>query len=185
MKLVSKRLSALVLLGTLGLGLPAVSAAKAESRKPGITADMKAETARREANKKVVLAFYDASVKLDFEAARQYVGDFYIEHDPEREDGLPGLKNAFDFNRRSGISQNIEHLLVVADGDLVAVYSTATTRLAGAPPGRMSAGQPAAAGTPTSGQSKPAQPKVPDLIGDIFRLRDGKIVEHWNAIYSD
>jgi predicted SnoaL-like aldol condensation-catalyzing enzyme len=154
----SKSVSA-VLLATLGLMMSTAHAADAASQASAASAKSNAEMAKREANKKTVLAFYDAIIKLDFEAARQYVGNIYIEHDPEREDGLPGLEKSLDFDRRHNSRKNMVHELVVADGDLVAVYSKST----------------AAGGAPA---------QEPNLVGDIFRLQDGKIVEHWNAIYT-
>jgi len=164
-----------VLLVALGLTLSTAQAADAVSKEPAASAQSNAEMAKREANKKTVLAFYDAIVNLDFKAARQYVGDLYIEHDPEREDGLPGLEKALDFDRRHNNRQNVVHEMVVADGDLVAVYSKSTAVVGGAPAGSPPPGGAAGAGAPAP---------HPNLVGDIFRLQDGKIVEHWNAIYT-
>ena len=179
----SKCVSA-VLLTALGLTLSTAQAANAVSRQSAASAEMNAEMANREANKKIVLAFYDATLKLDFEAARQYVGVLYIEHDPEREDGLPGLEKALDYDRRHNNRKSSVHELVVADGDLVAVYSKSTP-IVGAPPGVSPSSGPPAGGSPPGGAPGAGTPAPqPNLVGDIFRLQDGKIVEHWSAIYS-
>src|SRR5690606_4699276 len=45
------------------------------------------DTARLEANKKLVLEFYDAMIgRKDFEAGRKYMGDTYTQHAPYAED---------------------------------------------------------------------------------------------------
>jgi predicted SnoaL-like aldol condensation-catalyzing enzyme len=173
-----------VLLVALGLTLSTAQAGDAASKGSAASAKVNADMANREANKKTVLAFYDAAVKLDFEAARQYVGDLYIEHDPERQDGLQGLEKAMDFDRRHNNRKNMVHELVVADGDLVAVYSKSTA-IVGAPLAALSSsGSPAGGSPPSVAPAANAPAPQPDLVGDIFRLQDGKIVEHWNAIYS-
>lgn len=184
MRIAGKPVS-VALLAACGLTLQVWQAANAAdpastvSRSTAAAAELKAEMANREANKKVVLAFYAAIVKLSFEEARNYIGDYYIEHDPEREDGLSGLKKALDYDGRRGNRQTIVHELVVADGDLVAVYSRSTpimVRPAGLPPGGLAPG--------ATGSGPPGGEPQPNLVGDIFRLQNGKIVEHWNAIYK-
>lgn len=132
-----------------------------------------ADIAKRQANKEVVFSFYKAVARADFETARKYIGDYYIEHDPERQDGLPGLQKALDYNRRSRITMSIIHELVVADGDYVTLYShLARVR------------SPPAGAAPPGGGSSGGGPRPPNYtpVTDIFRLSEGKIVEHWNAV---
>jgi predicted SnoaL-like aldol condensation-catalyzing enzyme len=57
-----------------------------------------AADATGEANKKIVLAFYDAAlVKFDAELARQYLGDKYIQHNPTAPDGVEGVMGLIKF----------------------------------------------------------------------------------------
>lgn len=136
-----------------------------------------AETAKRQANKETVIAFYKAAARADFAAAQKYIGEYYVEHDPERYDGLPGLHKALDYNRRYRINLSVIHELIVADGDYVTLYSH-VARVRSPPAGAASAGGPGA-GPPGGGG--PPQLKY-NPVADIFRLVDGKIVEHWNAV---
>lgn len=144
-----------------------------------------ANEAKRAANKRTVLAFYDALVDLNFDEARKYVGNYYIEHDPEREDGLPGLRKALDYERRHGRFKDLAHKLIVADGDYVVLYSESHS----SPPPVGGAASTASSVTGVQSSSSPgnaaAAPRQPSLVGDIYRLDEsGKIVEHWNAIYT-
>jgi predicted SnoaL-like aldol condensation-catalyzing enzyme len=136
------------------------------------------DSAKRELNKKTVAAYYAAITRNDFAEAKKYLGDLYIEHDPEREDGVEGLRKALDYNDRHGSSAKILHSIVVAEGDYVVMYSESVPVMA-RPPGMPSSGQ-APAPVPAAATAE----REPDLTGDIFRLQSGKIVEHWNAIYK-
>lgn len=108
-----------------------------------------------EANKKTVLAFYDAAlVRLDADAARQYLGPRYIQHNPTAPDGAEGLAGLIKFLKEKFPQRVASIKRVIAEGDLVVlhVHSKAT---------------PEDRGT---------------AIVDIFRLESGKIVEHWDVL---
>ena len=110
---------------------------------------------KEEANKKTVLAFYDAAInQKDFEAASQYLGDKYIQHNPQAKDGPEGLKGYIAFLKEKFPQQHNEFKHVYADGDYVIVHVHSV--------------------------------QVPDTRGraiiDIFRLDNGKVVEHWDVI---
>ena len=141
-----------------------------------------ADSAKRELNKKAVAAYYAAIAMNDFGEARKYIGDYYIEHDPEREDGVTGLRKALDYNLRHGSTSNILRSIVVAEGDYVVMYSESLSVMA--PPPGMPSSTPPATPSPATAPAVAATVREPDLIGDIFRLQNGKIVEHWNAIYK-
>jgi predicted SnoaL-like aldol condensation-catalyzing enzyme len=107
-----------------------------------------------EANKKTVLEFYEAGLnKKDFEAASKYFGPKYIQHNPGAPDGADGFKSFLAFLRDKFPNSHSEIKKVFAEGDFVILHVHAVRE-----PG-------------TRGRA----------IVDIFRLEDGKIVEHWDV----
>jgi predicted SnoaL-like aldol condensation-catalyzing enzyme len=113
------------------------------------------ERAKLRRNKEMVLAFYDLLInKKDFNAAARYMGADYIQHNPTAATGVDGLRVWMtDFYRRlPDLRANVRR--VIAEGDLVALHVEGTNG-------------------PGLGGS---------ALVDIFRVRDGKIVEHWDVI---
>ena len=107
-----------------------------------------------EANKKTVLEFYEAGLnKKDFEAAAKYFGPKYIQHNPGAPDGIEGFKGFLAFLREKFPNSKSEIKRVFAEGDYVILHVHAVRE-----PG-------------TRGRA----------IVDIFRLDNGKIVEHWDV----
>ena len=107
-----------------------------------------------EANKKAVLEFYEAGLnKKDFEAAAKYFGPKYIQHNPGAPDGIEGFKTFVNFLKEKFPQSHSEIKKVFADGDHVILHVHAVRE-----PG-------------TRGRA----------IVDIFRLENGKIVEHWDV----
>ena len=110
-----------------------------------------AETA---ANKELVTAF----VKGVFEQHKvrefsdRYLADHYIQHNPWIGDGKAPFVSFFEQLFKDDPSAEYEVKRVIADGDLVAVHLRS-----------QQSGQPENAGF------------------DIFRVENGKIVEHWDA----
>jgi predicted SnoaL-like aldol condensation-catalyzing enzyme len=114
---------------------------------PALAADL-------EANKKVVLEFYEAGLnKKDFDAASKYLGPKYIQHNPGAPDGIEGFKTFVNFLKEKFPQSHSEIRRVFADGDHVILHVHAVRE-----PG-------------TRGRA----------IVDIFRLENGKIVEHWDV----
>ena len=112
------------------------------------------DAATAEANKKAVLEFYEAGLnKKDFEAAAKYFGPKYIQHNPGAPDGIEGFKAFLAFLREKFPNSKSEIKRVFAEGDFVILHVHAVRE-----PG-------------TRGRA----------IVDIFRLEDGKIVEHWDV----
>ena len=107
-------------------------------------------------NKKIVTSFY----KLAFtdhkavEAANRYIGDKYIQHNPRVPDGKQAFIDFFVPFFKQHPDQRGEIKQVIAEGDLVALHVHAKTDKADR--GR--------------------------AIVDIFRVENGKIVEHWDVI---
>jgi len=113
-----------------------------------------ARAADIEANKKTVLEFYEAGLnKKDFEAAAKYFGPKYIQHNPGAPDGIEGFKTFVNFLREKFPNSKSEIKKVFAEGDFVILHVHAVRE-----PG-------------TRGRA----------IVDIFRLENGKIVEHWDV----
>ena len=107
-----------------------------------------------EANKKAVVEFYDLALnKKDFDAASKFFGPKYIQHNPGAPDGIEGFKGFVNFLREKFPNSHSEIKKALADGDYVILHVHAVRE-----PG-------------TRGRA----------IVDIFRLENGKIVEHWDV----
>jgi predicted SnoaL-like aldol condensation-catalyzing enzyme len=119
----------------------------------GDSADQRA--AMEERNKEIVVAFYDAAINdKDFEKASAYLGDVYKQHNPMAADGPEGLKTFLEFARENLATFKVEFKRVLADGEFVIVHAHAKAN----PEDRGSA------------------------VMDIFRVEDGKVVEHWDVM---
>ena len=113
-----------------------------------------ADAEQMEANKKAVLEFYDLAInKKDFEAASKFIGPRYVQHNPRAADGPEGLKAFLAFLREKFPDSHSEFKRVFADGDYVIVHVH---------------------NVPTPGSRGNA-------IIDIFKLENGKVVEHWDV----
>jgi predicted SnoaL-like aldol condensation-catalyzing enzyme len=116
---------------------------------------MPAFAADLEANKKVVVDFYEKALnQKDFDAAAKYFGPRYTQHNPTGADGPQGLKNLVTFLKEKFPQSHNEIKRVIAEGDLVVLHVHSVRE-----PG-------------TRGRA----------IVDIFKVEDGKIVEHWDVI---
>jgi predicted SnoaL-like aldol condensation-catalyzing enzyme len=110
---------------------------------------------KEEANKKIVREFYEKALnQKDFAAASQYLGPKYVQHNPRAADGAEGLKSYLEFLKGKFPKSKSEIKRVFAEGDHVVLHVHAVRE-----PG-------------TKGQA----------IIDIFRVENGKIVEHWDVI---
>jgi predicted SnoaL-like aldol condensation-catalyzing enzyme len=113
-----------------------------------------AETAAEEANKKAVIEFYDKAInQKDFEAASKYFGPRYIQHNPTAPDGIEGFRGFLAFLREKFPNAHSEIKRAFATGDYVILHVHAVRE-----PGTRGA-----------------------AIVDIFRLENGKVVEHWDV----
>ena len=114
-----------------------------------------AQAQQLEANKRNVVEFYNQALnEKNFEAASKYLGARYIQHNPVAADGPEGLKSFIGFLRDKFPQSRSEIKRVFADGDFVIVHVHSVRE-----PG-------------TRGRA----------IIDIFRLENGKIVEHWDVV---
>lgn len=108
----------------------------------------------REANKRTVLAFYDAALRQsDFAAAAVHFGPHYIQHNPMIKDGIDGFRSFLHELKQQFPELRSDIKRVFADGDFVILHVHARRQ-----PGELGL-----------------------AIVDIFRLENGKIVEHWDV----
>jgi predicted SnoaL-like aldol condensation-catalyzing enzyme len=113
-----------------------------------------ADAAQMEANKKTVTEFYDAAInKKDFDAAAKFLGPRYTQHNPRAADGPEGLKAFLAFLRDKFPDYHSDIVRVFADGNYVILHVH---------------------NFPTPGSRGNA-------IIDIFKLENGKVVEHWDV----
>jgi predicted SnoaL-like aldol condensation-catalyzing enzyme len=114
-----------------------------------------ADAKQMEENKKIIAAFYDAALnQKDFDAASKYLGNRYTQHNPTAADGPEGLKAFIAFLKDKFPNNRSEIKRIFADGDYVIVHVHAVRE-----PG-------------TRGNA----------IIDIFKLENGKVVEHWDVV---
>jgi predicted SnoaL-like aldol condensation-catalyzing enzyme len=112
--------------------------------------------AHTDQNKETVRAFYELAFndKRPEEAIARYVGSKYIQHNPMAGDG-PGPFIEFVKAYTGQFPElNVDIKRVIAEGDLVVTHSLLKT-------------SPEDRGT---------------AAVDIFRLEDGKVVEHWDVL---
>jgi predicted SnoaL-like aldol condensation-catalyzing enzyme len=109
-----------------------------------------------EANKKLAVDFFNLLLvqKKPQEAFDKYAGKNYIQHNPVAADGhAPAIKFLSDWFARNPKSI-IQIKRVIAEGDLVAIHHHMRT--------------------------------APEVRGtaavDIFRIENGKVVEHWDVV---
>jgi predicted SnoaL-like aldol condensation-catalyzing enzyme len=113
-----------------------------------------ADAKQMEENKKIVVAFYDEALnQKDFDAASKFLGPRYTQHNPAVVDGPEGLKAFIAFLKDKFPNNHSEIKRIFADGDYVILHVHAVRE-----PG-------------TRGNA----------IVDIFKLENGKIVEHWDV----
>jgi predicted SnoaL-like aldol condensation-catalyzing enzyme len=109
-----------------------------------------------EENKQTVRAFYDLAFnqKKPDEAVARYVGSNYIQHNPAAGDGPgPFIEFVRAYTGRFPELQ-VDIKRVIGEGDLVVTHSLITT----------------------------SSDDRGTAAADIFRLKDGKVVEHWDVL---
>ncbi|GAA1683099.1 ester cyclase [Nonomuraea maheshkhaliensis] len=106
-------------------------------------------------NKQTVLDFYEAAFNAkDFAAAAELVGDGYTQHNPLIADGADGLQARLRHLKETFPALRVEVRRLLAEDDYVVGHVHAVR-------------VPGQRGT---------------AIMDIFRLKDGKLVEHWDVM---
>lgn len=106
-------------------------------------------------NKENAISFYRLAYEGDpLKAVELYVGDEYIQHNPDVGDGKQAFINYFDRMHNEYKDKSIDFVRCVAEGDLVALHTH---------------------------QKWPEDEEY--ITMDFFRFDShGKIVEHWDSI---
>ncbi len=109
-----------------------------------------------DANKRAVREFYDLALnqKKPEEAVQKYVGPYYRQHNPFAGDGPQAFVAFVKEFTKAFPALHFDFKRLIAEGDLVAVHCH-----------RMHDGS-------DHGHA----------IVDLFRLENGKIVEHWDVV---
>jgi predicted SnoaL-like aldol condensation-catalyzing enzyme len=107
-------------------------------------------------NKRVVKAYYEQAFNDgDPEGAvERYVGDRYVQHNPQAADGAEAFIGFVRWYRGQFPQLHLDIKRMIAEDDLVVTHSHITT-------------SPDDRGT---------------AVVDIFRVENGKVVEHWDVV---
>lgn len=107
-------------------------------------------------NTATVKQFYDLAFnqRQPEEAVRRFVGSQYRQHNPNAADGPEPFIGYVKWATTTNPEMRVEFKRFIAEGDLVAVHS----------------------------HVRPSPDARGRAVIDIFRLEDGKIVEHWDVV---
>ncbi|TDP55447.1 putative SnoaL-like aldol condensation-catalyzing enzyme [Bacteriovorax stolpii] len=120
-----------------------------------LSTSLYAETLQ-EKNKKLVVDFYELAFNKHkpTEAAKKYIGNKYIQHNPHVPNGAEAFYNYFEGHFKKNPESHVIIKRALADGDLVALHL----------------------------HSKENKADLGRAIVDIFRVENGKIVEHFDVV---
>ena len=108
-------------------------------------------------NKAIAIEFYNRALnQLDFEKAAELIGDRYVQHNPHAIDGPEGLKNHLAMLKKDFPKNHGDIKRAIAEGDLVALHI----------------------------HSKRTPESRGNAVVDIFRIKNGKVVEHWDVVQA-
>jgi predicted SnoaL-like aldol condensation-catalyzing enzyme len=115
------------------------------------------QEALEERNKQIAIEFYKAALnEKNWEKTRSMIGNRYVQHNLNAVDGPEGLKAHIEYLKREFPQNHGEIKHALADGDLVALHVH--------------------------------NKRSPDVLGnavvDMFRIENGKVVEHWDVVQA-
>lgn len=115
------------------------------------------EKARLNRNKKLVIALYQKLIgEKDAAAARRYMGEPYVQHSPYARDGFEGVAEFVESFKAMAPNHRYEIKKVIAEGDFVVLHLHGISGM---------------------------HPHGEQVV-DFFRVKDGKVVEHWDVIQA-
>jgi predicted SnoaL-like aldol condensation-catalyzing enzyme len=110
-----------------------------------------------ERNKQIAIAFYNAALnEKNWEKTKGFIGNRYVQHNLGAIDGPEGLKAHIEFLKKDFPNNHGEIKHALADGDLVAlhIHNRRSPEIRG------------------------------NAVVDIFRIENGKVVEHWDVVQA-
>jgi predicted SnoaL-like aldol condensation-catalyzing enzyme len=117
-----------------------------------------AQTAQEKANEQIVRDFYQAAINdKDFDKASKFLGNRYVQHNPTAADGPEGLRGFLTFLREKFPQSKSEVKRAFAQDDYVILHVHSLRE------------------PNTRGRA----------IIDIFKLENGKVVEHWDVMQEE
>jgi predicted SnoaL-like aldol condensation-catalyzing enzyme len=120
-----------------------------------VTFAQKSKEIQDEKNKKIVVTFYQRLFgDKDITAIDEYLAENYIQHNPGVADGRQALKDIAVKWLANQPKSKVDFQKIVADGDLVVLHI----------------------------KTKSFTSVRDASLIDIFRVKDGKIVEHWDIM---
>jgi len=119
-----------------------------------IQTSSRAKTPQEEQNLKTVIDFYRIVLNdQNWDRVAEFVDPGYIQHKPEVADGIPGLLTFMHWVYENSPSHSVHLVRALVDGDYVTLHVNVKNAVEAA-----------------------------DLaVMDIFRLKDGKLIEHWDV----
>jgi predicted SnoaL-like aldol condensation-catalyzing enzyme len=121
-----------------------------------VCAQSKRDIKQEAANKKLVMEFYQSLFgDKDFTAIDKYLSKDYIQHNPSVADGSEPLKEGVKIWFKDAPKSKVDFQHTASEGDLVYLHI----------------------------KSVGADGKITAIM-DIFRVKNQKIVEHWDVIQS-
>jgi predicted SnoaL-like aldol condensation-catalyzing enzyme len=108
------------------------------------------------ANKQLVADFYELAFnrRQPADAAARYLAPQYIQHNPGAPDGAQTFVTFFEGFFQSHPNAHVQIKRILVDGDLVAVHARWTQD----------------------------ETDLGNAVVDIFRIANGKIIEHWDVV---
>lgn len=115
------------------------------------------QEAVEERNKKIAIEFYNAALnEKNWEKTRSMIGNRYVQHNLNAVDGPEGLKAHIEYLKREFPKNHGEIKHALADGDLVALHV----------------------------HNKRSPEVRGNAVVDLFRIENGKVVEHWDVVQA-